>query len=309
MRELAAGTTVVFQGLHRVWAPLAGFTRSLQRELGHPVQVNAYLTPAGAQGFATHYDTHDVFVVQVAGDKHWRIHRPVVDDPGEDEPWTDHRTEVAAAGQAQPVLDHVMSAGDVLYLPRGWLHSARAQEGTSLHLTIGVHPYTRADLLDAVLAEVRAGLRRSPSLPLGLDAADPGHLAEDLDAVRDSVLAALPAALDPSRVSDGLRALLERDVPAEPVDPVAQLALVDDLEPSTQVRLRVGILLRVDEVEGRLTVTWTGGSLSLPAEAATAVKALLAGGALPAGRLPGLDEASSLVVAARLLREGACVAG
>ena len=93
---------MVFQGLHRTWPPLIEFTGQLVADLGHPVQVNAYLTPPAAQGFAAHYDTHDVFVVQVAGRKHWTIHEPVVRLPRPDEPWDGRRAAVAARAQEPP---------------------------------------------------------------------------------------------------------------------------------------------------------------------------------------------------------------
>ena len=35
------------------------------------MQINAYITPPENQGFAAHYDTHDVFVLQVSGSKRW----------------------------------------------------------------------------------------------------------------------------------------------------------------------------------------------------------------------------------------------
>jgi hypothetical protein len=47
--------------------------------------------------------------------------------------------------------------------------------------------------------------------------------------------------------------------------------------------------------------------VALPREAAEAVQALLAGTSLAANALPGLDSASSLVVARRLVREGILV--
>ena len=81
LAEFAAGATIVLQGLHRMWPPLVDFTRQLVEELGHPAQVNAYVTPPSSQGFSPHYDTHDVFVLQVSGEKRWVIHAPVHSDP------------------------------------------------------------------------------------------------------------------------------------------------------------------------------------------------------------------------------------
>ena len=90
MRLYAGGATLVLQGLHRIWPPLIGFARELGAELRRPLQVNAYLPPPGSQGFDTHYDTHDVFVLQVDGVKRWRIHEPVLADPIERQPWGGH---------------------------------------------------------------------------------------------------------------------------------------------------------------------------------------------------------------------------
>ena len=81
LTQLAGGATLVLQALHRTWPPLVDFGSELAAELGHPVQVNAYITPPENRGFAAHYDTHDVFVLQIAGDKHWQIHEPVLPDP------------------------------------------------------------------------------------------------------------------------------------------------------------------------------------------------------------------------------------
>jgi lysine-specific demethylase/histidyl-hydroxylase NO66 len=81
LAAMADGATLVLQALHRTWPPLVEFGSRLAQELGHPIQINAYITPPESQGFAPHYDVHDVFVLQVTGRKRWTIHEPVVVDP------------------------------------------------------------------------------------------------------------------------------------------------------------------------------------------------------------------------------------
>lgn len=152
--EVRGGATVVLQGLHRYWPPLTDLITALERELGHPCQANAYLTPAGSQGFAPHRDTHDVFVVQSEGAKTWRL--------GEE-------------GEEEEVELH---PGRVLYLPTGTRHSARAQDDLSLHVTIGINQFTWRGLvrraLLASLDEIEDG-----HLPAGwLD--DPTEVLEGL---------------------------------------------------------------------------------------------------------------------------------
>src|SRR5262245_66657166 len=68
---LDAGATLVLQGLHRYWPPLAELVRGLELSFGHACQANAYLTPPGSQGFAFQSDTHDAFVVHTYGGKDW----------------------------------------------------------------------------------------------------------------------------------------------------------------------------------------------------------------------------------------------
>ncbi|QNN49086.1 cupin-like domain-containing protein [Phycicoccus endophyticus] len=126
LRLFADGATIVLQALHRSWAPVSASARALARDLGHPVQVNAYVTPPQNQGFDDHYDVHDVFVVQVEGEKHWRVRPPVLEWPLRNQPWTDRREAVREAAAAEAVVDTVLGPGDCLYLPRGWLHSATA---------------------------------------------------------------------------------------------------------------------------------------------------------------------------------------
>ena len=50
LSALADGSTLVLQGLHRMWPPLVDFGSRLADELGHPVQINAYITPAAEPG-------------------------------------------------------------------------------------------------------------------------------------------------------------------------------------------------------------------------------------------------------------------
>ncbi|BDZ59964.1 cupin domain-containing protein [Barrientosiimonas endolithica] len=130
LRHFSEGATLVLQGLHRTWEPIVRFSQDLAGELGHPVQVNAYVTPAQNTGFSDHYDVHDVFVLQIAGEKRWRIRPPVHELPLRDEPWTDHRAAVEdSAANTTPLIETTFAPGDCLYLPRGFLHSATAVGG------------------------------------------------------------------------------------------------------------------------------------------------------------------------------------
>ena len=159
--EFARGATLVLQALHLYWPAAALYCRELEKWLGCPVQANAYQTPAAARGFAVHHDTHDVFVLQVAGRKRWRVYDPVLELPLSGQRWS---PQLGDPGEA--IRDFTLEAGDTLYLPRGWPHEATTSQDESLHLTIGVHPPTRLDALRAALqssAEDDVEFRRTPN--------------------------------------------------------------------------------------------------------------------------------------------------
>ncbi|GAA1291738.1 hypothetical protein GCM10009609_70260 [Pseudonocardia aurantiaca] len=303
----ADGTTVVLQALHRTWPPVIDFCTLLAAELGHPVQANAYVTPPSSRGFSAHYDVHDVFVLQLAGRKHWTVHAPVHPDPLRTQPWNDHAGAVAArARDDEPAVDTVLEPGDVMYLPRGWLHAATALGEVSAHLTVGVHVVTRFALVEALTALVAGDEELRTSLPLGVDVADPDQLAPHLDAVR----AALAAALERVSAEDVARRVRGRvwsGTRPEPVGPVAAAAFADGLAAGDTVRRRTGLRHRSAERDGQLVVDLPDRSITLPAATGEALRTLLSGTPCAVGSLPGMDEADQLVLVRRLLREGVLV--
>jgi ribosomal protein L16 Arg81 hydroxylase len=137
-----AGATISLPFLHLAWKPLADFAAAIEAELDHPVNTNAYLTPGGCKGFGPHYDTHEVFVLQIAGHKRWRVHAPPAPLPHHSQPFS------AQAQQQTPLVVEVdLSPGDLLYLPRGFIHSTTTSLTSSLHITMGVTVFTWVELL------------------------------------------------------------------------------------------------------------------------------------------------------------------
>ncbi len=172
-----AGASLVVSQFHEMHGPLARFCRGLEKLFLHAVQCNVYLTPASAQGFRVHYDTHDVLVLQVEGEKQWRIW------PGQPLPHPTRRTpwqrDVQPAGEP---VEFTMTPGQAIYVPRGVLHEARTQDsgGHSLHLTIGLMEPCWAEALRDTLTMLEPGvaaLREAfPSWRLGDPAAAPALL-------------------------------------------------------------------------------------------------------------------------------------
>ncbi len=292
---VASGSTIVLQGLHRTWTPLIGFAQQLAADLGHPVQVNAYITPPQNQGFSDHYDTHDVFVLQIEGEKRWQVREPVWPRPLRQQPWTQHRAGVEAASHAPPLLETTLSPGDCLYLPRGYLHSAVAL-GTSIHLTIGVHIWTVRQLAETIAEQALGDLdddeQLRASLPVGLDMGDASELGLLVERARSAVVAAA-AGLTPDRVFAAFRAEVDSAQRAAPLRPLAQLAAAEALTGDDEVSLRTGLAARVCDDPPELVCRVT--RLPLAETQLSAVRRLLTAGRIPVAEL-GHDLAHTLLV-------------
>ncbi|RYU11030.1 cupin domain-containing protein [Nocardioides iriomotensis] len=280
------GATVVLQGLHRYHPPLTRLVRRLELELGHPCQANAYLTPPGAQGFARHSDSHDVFVFQTHGHKQWEVVEP--DSSGFPD------------GPAREVL---LEPGLSMYLPTGTPHAARSQEVTSLHVTLGINRVSLRELLRSLATRALADERYDVPLPSGwVD--DPSLLAaalgEPLAALADSL-----AALDTTAVADARAdAFLSDRSPVLDgglVDRVALSALSDD----TRVERRPTAACVLRPGPERLTVHLGDRSLRMPLRLTPVMEHVRDTPAFAVADLePWLDASSRLVVVRRLVREG-----
>jgi hypothetical protein len=280
----AAGATIVLQGLHLNWAPLARFCRALEAELGHPAQANSYYTPRRSQGFAVHHDTHDVFVLQVAGEKHWRVYEPLLELPLKRQ-----RYSAALGEHGPPVLELTLRPGDTLYLPRGWLHDALTSETDSLHVTVGVNLHTWVDALRAALDECEDDVEFRRSVP------DDGSMEADL-------LERLAERLDPDDVSRRARARFVGSRRPVLDGQLEELRTLDALDAETPVERRPTVIADLDGT----TLSFEGKHISVPEHAREELEAVVAaGGPFIAAGLPGrLDEESRLVLVRRLIREG-----
>jgi len=279
-----AGASVVLQGLHRYWPPLTDLCAELESELGHPCQANAYLTPAGSQGFTVHSDTHDVFVFQTHGSKLWEVHEDGPDGP------VPHEV--------------LLEPGLSMYLPTGTPHAARAQQTASLHVTIGINQVTWRDLLDQVVGrELDAQPDAIAHLPAGyLD--DPGTLADGL-ADRLTRLADSLRAVD---ADDAANLQVRRFLGARPSrlrGGLRDRLVLADIADDTPLRRRTGHPMRLETEAGRVHVLLGDRTVTVPGLLRPALDALRDLTELsPADLADHLDAQSRLVLCRRLVREG-----
>ncbi|QLL06313.1 cupin domain-containing protein [Mycobacterium vicinigordonae] len=308
LAQFASGATIVLQGLHRLWPPIIEFVRGMVDELGHPVQANAYITPPDSRGFDAHYDVHDVFVLQVGGHKRWSVHAPVHEDPVPSQPWTNHRVAIAERVTGEPVIDTVLSPGDALYLPRGWVHSAHSTQSTSIHLTIGVGAVTQLDVVQAVVDVLAEYPAFRKSLAVGADLTDRDEMTATATKVMAEVVDALrheATAIGEQAAERLTRRHAQRTRPA-PVRPLASLRAAESAS-RTPVQWRRGLIGAIESGGGQVVLRLPDRTMTFPDSCALALRALHDGLIVDAAATPGLDQADAAVLIRRLLREAVVV--
>jgi len=115
-----------------------------------------YLTPPNEQAVAPHADDRDVLVLQITGSKSWKVYpNPPVPFPYPSEQVGKSAAYPvpAATLDAQPLISTVLRPGDVMYMPRGFVHEALTSDDASLHLTFALptHDWSWASVLTDVL--------------------------------------------------------------------------------------------------------------------------------------------------------------
>ena len=212
-KDFADGYTIVLESIQRYVRAIASLSHSIEVELNFTTQVNAYVTPPESQGFVTHYDEHDVLIVQIRGSKIWHLYN------GADiAPHRMCRQEPIVTDALPSPTDVRLEAGDVLYLPRGRVHAAEATSEVSVHLTVGLHAPTLLMLVTRALNALSYSDDRVHTQlpPRYLD--DP-HVRASLGALVRDVAEALE---QPSVIAEGLGSLEDDLVKRGQPSPVGQ---------------------------------------------------------------------------------------
>ncbi len=153
---LARGATLVLDRVETLIPGLAPITRALTSAFGATVVCNLYCSWKAHQGFASHYDTTDVFALHIEGAKRWRIYegRAVNPSPLAGHQFSDYDGRHHAHAKGALIEEIELTPGDVLYLPRGQYHDALASSEASLHLSFGITRPTGIDFMSVLNASL-----------------------------------------------------------------------------------------------------------------------------------------------------------
>ena len=300
--DFADGYTIVLDGVERYVRTVGTVARSIEVELNFPIQVNTYITPPGQTGLAPHYDDHDVLILQVQGSKIWHLYL------GADRPPREIQREKDKAVDADTLpapTDVRLEAGDVLYVPRGRVHSAETNSEQSIHLTVGIHAPTVLMLaIGALYSQSWRDDRLNARLPAR-------HLDNpDLDAtLRSLVREAVGTADDSDAMASSLGLLADVLVKRGQCPPVGKISDAKTIDGQTRVVKYQPLYSRVKAVEDGFALQFASLSTNAAADHEAALRFIsTATEPFRVSELPGLsarqqtDLARTLIVSGFLVR-------
>ena len=277
------GATIILPHLHESMFNLGEFCRSLEEVFSCHVQTNIYLTPqvnadgTSNQGFPPHFDNHDVFVMQIAGAKAWRLYGAPIETPYRGEEFQVGRYQAGEVTQ-----EFILNAGDCVYIPRGLMHDAEnAGDKPSLHITVGLITKTWADLLLESISELALSepdFRRS--LPAGFSTRDFDREQARRHFNRLTKLIAERASMD-----SAFDLLADNFVRGRKPNVAGVIAAADKLSPGDRFRRRRFVPWNVAEDEGKLVLIGPGGDLDFTPEEGDALDIALSGAPFTAADL------------------------
>jgi ribosomal protein L16 Arg81 hydroxylase len=204
------GYTVQLRTINRWYPPLHAVCAAVQAETGYGCYVTGFMTPAGGQGLNHHWDQSMGIIYQVAGRKTWQLWEPIVEEP--------HRNHLAC--NTRPTSDLVdrvktttpdqqidLGPGQVLVLPRGWMHNvhARGHAQDSIHLTFVVRERTGVWIAEKLAAAAIALTELRRVIPPA-DVVDRTALAARVDQARSLLMGWLASSACDEMAADLLNA-------------------------------------------------------------------------------------------------------
>jgi ribosomal protein L16 Arg81 hydroxylase len=147
--QLRNGATLVLDAVDELCEPVTVLAENLERKFRVRIQVNAYAGWRTSHGFDLHWDDHDVFILQVAGRKQWKVY-------GMTRPYPLARDTMPTVDPpSEPLWEGLLQDGGLLYIPRGWWHVATPLDEPTLHLTVGINNPTGAEFLSWFVDRLR----------------------------------------------------------------------------------------------------------------------------------------------------------
>jgi len=300
LTDMRDGHTLILDGVQEFDPKLGQFCRLLAQKTGARFQTNIYLTPPNGKGFSAHWDNHDVFVMQVMGSKHWKVEKGRRTLPQKDGAIEEEGRELRGE-----LYSFTLQQGDMVYIPRGFVHAAECGTENSLHVTLGIYPNTWDELITAA---VKAAILSDDSLRLALPF---GHMKGDGTGIINRLTEVLRNTANPAFLAQVLDQFRDETVQKAPLDITGQVAgffQATELELGDRVGARPGLFYTIRKGDDAVTLKVGTRAITFPGFFGEALEFALDRSAYAVRDLPGeLEDEERIVFIERLMQEGLVV--
>ncbi len=155
-RFLASGATLLYNDAWGICDELDDLRAAFESVLGWHCELDILACNSHVNGLPLHMDANDCFAIQVIGAKQWTIYPPTRQHPLRRSKHFPARTDAWPAPRplsTSPAQTFVITAGDVLYIPRGWWHFVQPLPGECLSINPTVYTPTAQDFLRWIVEE------------------------------------------------------------------------------------------------------------------------------------------------------------
>ena len=162
---LRRGASLVTNDVDTLWPGTAAAADALEQRFGGKVQSNLYCSWNQRQAYDTHFDTHEVFALHVAGEKVWNIYEGRLDNPIANEAFKSLGPEYHDQHRGAIAAEVTLRPGDLLYIPRGQYHDALASSDGAIHLSFGLTHVIGIDVMTMLFEQAIADPLFRSNLP------------------------------------------------------------------------------------------------------------------------------------------------
>ncbi|MDZ7936584.1 MAG: cupin domain-containing protein [Emticicia sp.] len=143
------GYTIKIENAHLAFLQIENLCKNLGKSLKANLRANMYITPPNSHAFNPHYDLHDVIVLQLHGTKKWKLYDLAYEKPIDGQILT--KGQLAHYKDIEPTKLHTINTGEIIYIPRGYVHDAYTESEMSVHITLGVYPKIKLNILKDIV--------------------------------------------------------------------------------------------------------------------------------------------------------------
>ncbi|GAA4414939.1 hypothetical protein GCM10023187_45000 [Nibrella viscosa] len=299
----ADGYSIIVNGIHRFWGPLKSLIENIRQQISHNAGANLYLTPENEKAFSPHYDSHDVFAIQISGEKHWILYN----DTHFKTPLLNSYQPTFQREQLTGAREITLRAGDILYMPRGVPHEAYTTDRSSIHITIGIQSTQWIDFITKSLlnlSQKHIELRRA--LPVGfLNSDDENLLSADAEL---DFINILQQVFSKDNIAGALNILEEEFRTKEQPRPDGHFSSLDKLnhiDLYSQLSKREGLVSKVTNSATGARILFQGNTIKGPSQIVGTLAFISEQkGVFSVKDIPFLNDENKLKLAKRLVRGG-----